>query len=454
MRSVIRFSRLMAKGSDPVDPAPRDPAPTLEASDLATADPPAQPCPPAHLGRSQRLRTNLEAALDQLQHARSEAGQIAELLADYDTKARLADTLNARMQELMQALDDERARTTDLATRNSELGREVTRANEEATRAHDAAQESRSEASALYLAQQRETDRMTALTARLSALQAEFDTARDAKERAEVDASSLRSILVERDHALRALQGKESEWRLRAEKDAGQMAELCQAAERKERRIAELSGALDKSAKRVEELEERTEREREQLRQLEIRHNDLNVSTESRIYTLTQSLSQEQAGHRVTRKLLEEMRSQSQTIADENKLLKDQAVNLAQENQQMKLELGGTRGTIRDYGERLGEMNLRFSAAQDDIERLESVIAEGKKETRRLKRRAGRVDDLQSENASLHDKIKSLQHTLEQYRSGSGAGQDAPIMLSSRRMAGGSAPVSQASPIVKMPRAT
>ena len=225
-----------------------------------------------------------------------------------------------------------------------------------------------------------------------------------------------------------------------------------------ERRKTELSGALESGTKRIEELEERAERAREEQRQMDIRYNDLNVSSESRIFTLSGALSQEQAGHRVTRKLLEEMRSQSQSIADENKLLKDQAVNLAQENQQMKRELGGTRGTIREYGERLSELNLRHSAAQDDIERLEAAISDSKKETRRLKRRAGKVDDQQSENASLLEKIKSLQHTVEQYRAASASGSEAPIMLTQRRFneaeaAPNAETAPETAPVLKMPNA-
>jgi len=466
MRGLMRFSRLMANGSGSDEPIPEAAPPPLDASDLlssmrSTGSPPsdAAPASPPYLARSQRLKTNLQNALDQVQHARSEAEQMADLLADYDAKARLMDGLTARNVELAQGLEDEQFRAADLSAKNSELTRELANFHEQAARAREAAEDTQRELSALYLDHQRDADRMTALSAQISALKGDLAAAREGKERAEVDGAGLRAALVERDQALRTLQGKESEWRLRAEKDAGQFADLVQASERKERRIAELAGSLEKGAKRIEELEDRAERAREEQRQSDIRFNDLTVSTESRIYTLTGSLDQEQAGHRVTRKLLEEMRSQTQGIADENKQLKDQAVNLAQENQQIKRELGGTRGTIREYGERLSEVNLRLTAAQDDIERLEGVISEGKKEARRLKRRANTVDDLQTENASLLDKIKSLQHTVDQYRAagspGAPAGTDAPIMLTPRRSKNeGANPITETAPIVKMPNAT
>lgn len=409
---------------------------------------------PAHVARSQGLRGALEGALDQMQHARSQADQIAELLADYDAKAQLSASLGARNEELTRLVEEERFKTADLATRKNELEREVARAQDEAMRAQEVAEATRSEVSELQMTRQREVDRSTQLSSQISLLKGEVDNLREALSRAEIESSGLRAALVERDHALTAMQNKESEWRLRGEKDASQLADMEQASERKERRITELSGALEVSAKRIEELEERAERAREEQRQMDMRYNDLNVSSESRIFTLSGSLSQEQAGHRVTRKLLEEMRSQSQSMADENKQLKDQAVNLAQENQQMKRELGGTRGTIREYGERLSELNLRHSAAQDDIERLETTISDTKKETRRLKRRASKVDDLQSENASLLEKIKSLQHTLEQYRAANGPGSDAPIMLTRRRSnADEAAERAATAPVLKMPNA-
>jgi len=466
MRGMMRFSRLMAKGSGSDEPIADAAPPPLDASDFTSdlrpigsslsATPPEYP---AYLARSERLKSNLQSALDQVQHARSEADQMAGLLADYDAKSRLMDGLSARNEELAQGLEDEQFRAADLSAKNNELARELAKLHEDATRAREAAEDTQKELSALYLDHQRDADRMTTLSAEISALKGDLATAREVKERAEVDGAGLRAALVERDQALRTLQGKESEWRLRAEKDASQIADLVQASERKERRLAELAGSLEKSAKRIEELEDRAERAREEQRQSDIRFNDLTVSTESRIYTLTGSLDQEQAGHRVTRKLLEEMRSQTQGIADENKQLKDQAVNLAQENQQMKRELGGTRGTIREYGERLSEVNLRLTAAQDDIGRLEGVIADGKKEARRLKRRANTVDDLQTENASLLDKVKSLQHTVDQYRAtgapGTPGSAQAPIVLTPRRSKNeGETPIPEAAPIVKMPNVT
>ena len=100
-------------------------------------------------------------------------------------------------------------------------------------------------------------------------------------------------------------------------------------------------------------------------------------------------------------------------------------------------------------------MNLRYSAAQDDIERLEASITDTKKETRRLKRRANKVDDLQSENASLLEKIKSLQQTVEHYRAAGHSALEAPIALPRRRSRQkGATARTEAAPIVKLPKAT
>ncbi len=462
MRGLPGLSKLMGKAA-PASLSSGDGEPRpLAGTDAATAGhriPTLAVLPPAHLARAQRLRANLEGAMDQMQHARSGTEQIAGMLADYEAKARLLDTANARNAALAQELEDERFKAADMAAKTGELDRELDRTREEANRAQEAAAKARKEVGELTLTREREADAMVALNTQINGLQAELDTACEARERAEIEGSGLRAALVERDHALAALQNKESEWRLRAEKDTSRLAELEQAGERKERRIAELSGALENSAQRIEGLEERGERAAEDQRQLEIRLGDLKVSSDSRIFTLSGALSQEQAGHRVTRKLLEEMRRSAQTMTDENKQLKDQAVNLAQENQQMKRELGGTRGTIREYGERLSELNLRYSAAQDDIERLENAATQSKKEARRLKRRSAKVDDLQGENAALHDKIKSLQQTLEQYRavgtSGGAMAGDGTIVLARQRSGDtqeqGAVPLTGTAPVLRMP---
>ena len=409
----------------------------------------------SQLARAEALKTHLDATLDRMQHARSDADQIFTMIADLEAQARQLTGVAQANEALKQSIEAERGAAAELAEKNAELASELARALDERNRARETVEETQKAASALTLTNQQEADRNIAFAAQVSALQAELDTAREAREKAEIDCSSLRAGLSERDQALRALQVKESELRLRAEKDASQIAETLAAAERKERRILELGNAIAKSAKRIEELEEKGERAREEQRQLEVRHSDLQVASESRIFSLTGSLSQEQAGHRVTRKLLEEMRGQSQAIADENKQLKDQAVALAQENQQIKHELGGTRGSIREYGERLGELNLRYTAAQDDIERLEGVIAEGKKEARRLKRQANKVDELQTDNASLLEKVKSLQHTVDQYRAAAQPASDAPILLASRRSATpAEAEMLEVAPVIKLPKAT
>lgn len=487
MRNVLKLGKLMGKPA--IEPMSDDSVPFLIDSSASKAaasrsasaknqpvreksaqnapkapnarapEPAAAPLAPSRLSRAEALKSTLDVTLDRVQHARNDADQLYALIADLESEAREVSAIAARNEDLAQSLDAERAETAALNEKAAELERELSRAKDDCARSRTAAEDAQKETSALLLANQREADKRTALSAEMSQLRAELETAREANSKAEVDNASLRNNLDERERALRALQLKESELRLKAEKDAGLIAEMAQNAERKERKILELGAALEKGANRIEELEERGERISEEHRALEIRHSDLQISSESRAFALSGSLDQEKAGHRVTRKLLEEMRVSSQSLADENKQVKEQSLALAQENQQMKHELGGTRGTIREYGERLAELNLRYSAAQDDIERLENIIADGKKEARGLKRRASKVDELISENASLHDKIKSLQHTVDQYRAASDLNaqstSDAPIILPARRVSSRKAePESKAATsVAKLPRA-
>ncbi|MEE4153055.1 MAG: hypothetical protein V2I27_02745 [Erythrobacter sp.] len=395
----------------------------------------------ASQSRAEALKQHLDATLERVQHARADADQLFALICDLEAEARQSGELGVRNEELSRRIEEGTSELAHLSESNAELSAELARLRLELERTQAARDEAQKEASAHFLACQRELERKGELAGEISLLRADLEGARAATEAVEVDRSSLRAILAERENALRALQMKEAELRMAGEKDAGHIAELTRGAQRKDARIIELGSLNEKNDRRIEQLEERYECALEEQRQLEVRHRDLQIATESRIYSLTSSLSQEQAGHRVTRKLLDEQRASSQLIADENKQLKDQALALAQENQQMKIELGGTRGTIREYGERLSELNLRYGAAQDDVERLEAALGEARKEARTLKRRAAKVDDLQSENAGLHDKISSMQNMLDQYRGGRhlhrpGQGQvqsEEPILLTSRR---------------------
>ena len=417
------------------------PAPAHEESLPVPSGRPAMPVFEPHraaeaasqLGRAETLRSHLDATLERVQHARANADQLFAVICDLEAEAKQSGELVALNEDLTRRIEESQLEAARLAEGNGELSAELARLRHELERAQGAREEAQREASALYQASQREIERMSELASEITLLRADLDGARAAKEAIEVDCSSLRALLAEREASLRSLQAKETELRIAGEKDAGHIHELTRSAQRKDARIIELGGIIEKADKQIEQLEERHDRALEEQHQLEVRHRDLQIATESRIYSLTSSLSQEQAGHRVTRKLLDEMRSGGQMLADENKQLKDQALALAQENQQMKIELGGTRGTIREYGERLGELNLRYGAAQDDIARLEGALSEARKDARTLKRRANKVDDLQSENASLNDKLASLQNMLDQYRGGRQARSEEPIVLTPRR---------------------
>jgi len=384
-------------------------------------------------GRARALCGHLDATLEQVQHARSNADQLFALICDLEAEAKLSRGLEARLRKRDAKLEEKQLEAERLAQKRDEMSGELARTRDALARCEAAREEAEEEARTLGLQVRSSSEENTALVARISAIDTELVSAQAALEKAEVEGSSLRAMLAERENTARALQIREAELRMAGERDASLIAELTQAAQRKEARIAELGTLIERGEKRIEDLEERHERALDEQRTLEARQSELQITADARAYALTGSLEQEQAGHRVTRKLLEEMRSSCQRLTDENRQLKEQSLALAQENQQMKIELGGTRGTIREYGERLGELNLRYCAAQDDVARLEASLADARKDMRSLKRRAGKVDDLQDENATLHEKIRGLQQSLDHYRAGREGAGDEPIVLTARR---------------------
>ncbi|MEO0699177.1 MAG: hypothetical protein AAFY81_05600, partial [Pseudomonadota bacterium] len=256
---------LFRPASAQANPAGESAAPGFEPVAGATNAPTAN----SQLTRAETLKAHLDATLDRMQHARADADQIFTTIADLEAQARQMEGMAQANEALKQSIEAGQNAAADLAEKNAELAIELARATDERNRAREAAVETQKAASALALTNQNEADRSVALAAQLSALQAELDAAREAREKAEIDCSSLRAGLSERDQALRALQVKESELRLRGEKDAGQIAETLQTAERKERRILDLNNTIAKNAKRIEELEEKAERAREEQRQLE-----------------------------------------------------------------------------------------------------------------------------------------------------------------------------------------
>ncbi|MEL6737975.1 MAG: hypothetical protein AAFO28_03520, partial [Pseudomonadota bacterium] len=286
MRGVLNFSKLMGRTPQGIEPRSDD-GPLLltnifvdstsaqESGEMrGWADTSAHTGAPAvanpsQLARAETLKAHLDATLDRMQHARSDADQIFTIIADLEAQLGQMTGLAQANEALSEAVEVERSTAAQLAEKNAELVSELARTTDERNRAREAVEETQKAASALALTNQQEADRNVALAAKLSGLQAELDAAREAREKAEIDCSSLRAGLSERDQALRSLQIKESELRLRADKDASQIAETLQSAERKERRILELGNTIARNAKRIEELEEKGERAREEQRQLE-----------------------------------------------------------------------------------------------------------------------------------------------------------------------------------------
>ena len=359
---------------------------------------------------------NMDAIMRQMQIARADADQMIDQISILRVEAKMASRLRQENRKLAEQLDDLAQEMTAETEKRAEALRDLSRSEESRTRIATQLERSEKAASNANLEIDRIQDRLTSISAKLDDTQRELQANREARNKAEVDAASLRSNLSDRDQTLKNMTAKEAELRLQNEKDRAQLVELTETLGRRQRMLLERKTQCQEQADTIAQLEQQNEEAGEEFRALEAKHADLKLAHDARVYSLNNGLAQEQEGHRITRKLLDEMRSSSQVLTDENKYLKDQGVVLAQENQQMKQELGTTRSTIREYSDQLKDAHLRYSIAQDDVQRLESAVEKASKEARTLKRQADKADRVMQENEELQSRISSLQQSLERYR--------------------------------------
>jgi len=385
--------------------------------------------PHSHANRSLQVRQNLDLLMRHIEHARHDADQMMEEMCALEVDAGQATALRRENDILRQKLDDSSREKIAEAARAESVGREITRLKEELARIRSDYEKSEREANANALDAERIEDQLRAAVNSLSETKRDLEMEREAKDKAEVDAACLRANLVERDRAQSTLLQQETELRMQAAKLQTQYEEVTDALVRKERSLLEKSAELEGTRDRIADIEAEAETSRDELRILNNRYSDLKVSQDSRIYSLNDGLSQERDSHRMTRKLLEETRMSNDAVSDENASLKDQATAMTKDNEKLKRELNALRSQIHEYGDKLKEEHIHFAAAQGDIQRLEATLEDTKKDAISLQRQASKSDQLLRENSDLHDKIASMQRSLDRYRHKELL-DDVPILLS------------------------
>lgn len=378
--------------------------------------------------RSMQVRDNLDVLMNQIEHARRDADQMIEDISALEVEAGQAASLRRENDALRDKLEDTSRETIAEATKAKEAAREIGRLKEDLTRLHADYEKSEREANANALDAERIGDRLRSAVAALNEARREVETLRDAKDKAEIDASCLKANLAERDRTQNALMRQEKDLRMQVAKLTDQNEEVIDALSRKERVVLEKAAEIDAAKDRIAELETNAETSREEIRVLGNKYSELKISQEARIIALNDGLSQERESHRMTLKLLEEARSSNDMLSDENTLFKDQAVNSSRDAQKMKRELSASRAQVQEYGDKLKEAHLRIDSAHSDIQRLEMQLEEAKKDAVTLQRQAGQSDQLLRENTQLHERLGRLQQSLDRRRD-TDILSDVPIML-------------------------
>lgn len=395
-----------------------------------TSDPVANEPVAAHsrMGRSIQVRDNLDVLMNQIEHARRDADQMIEDICALEVEAGQAASLRRENDGLRDKLDDTSRETIAEATKAKEAAREISRLKEELSRLRTDYEKSEREASANALDAERIGERLRSAVASLNEARREVETLRDAKDKAEIDASCLRANLAERDRAQNALMQQEKDLRMQVATLTDQTQDVTDALSRKERAVLEKAAEVDAAKDRIAELETTAETSREEIRVLGNKYSELKISHESRIFALNDGLSQERESHRMTLKLLEEARSGNDLLSDENTLLKDRETNSSRDAQKMKRELSATRAQVHEYGDKLKEAHLRIDSAHSDIQRLEMQLEDAKKDTIALQRQANKSDQLLRENTDLHERLSRMQQSLDRRRDTDFLG-DIPIMM-------------------------
>ncbi|MEQ8410705.1 MAG: hypothetical protein RIB52_04030 [Erythrobacter sp.] len=378
------------------------------------------PSSPDRTERAEALRGQLDAVMGAMHDARADAEGIARLIAELESEAERVPGLAEENRDLARRLDERQREAERLEARGEELAADLARAREETGRAERRLETAMRERGEMHRAHEEARERARGLSETAARLTREADENRAAREQCEMEIARLRTTLGERDRALEEARHASDEARLAAERDAKRIAESEEHGAAQERRVGELSEKLATAQSRHERLEEEHETLRERARTLETARADLEIAFEAKAYALTGELTQERSGHEVTRRLLDEMREENRALGEENRNLKDQSVAMARETEQVKQELGSTRSAIRDHGDRLGEVNRRFAATQDECARLEKALAEARKDSRALARKVERLERVERENDELHEKMRGLQGSLDHYRRAGG----------------------------------
>ncbi|MEM1050566.1 MAG: hypothetical protein AAGI28_00590 [Pseudomonadota bacterium] len=382
--------------------------------------------------RSLQMRENLDALMRQIEHTRRDTDQMMEEMSALEIDAEQASALRRENDVLREKLDDSARETRTEATKAENAARDISRLKEELMRIRADHEQSQREASANALDAERIEDRLHAAMASLDETKRDLEIQRQARDKAETDSASLRINLTERDRAQSTLMQAEAELRLHAAKLQAQYEEVTDALARKERRVIEKTAELDATKDRIAELETEVEASREELRILGNKYSDLRVSQDARIYSLNDGLDQERENHRMTRQLLEEARSSNDDLADEVSSLKNQTLASDKDSQKLKRELSVTRTQLLEDSDKLKEAHLQYATAQSDIQRLEVALEDAKKGAVTLRRQADKSDQILRENTDLHDKIASMQKSLDRHRNKE-LFNDGPIMLSSAK---------------------
>ncbi|QIQ86487.1 hypothetical protein [Erythrobacter sp.] len=412
------LSFFLGRSSSGPGPSPGTPSPC--ASEASAPSSPAAPAPRA--GRAEALGGDLDEVMGALARARADAGGLARTIAELETDAARVPALTEERDDLARKLEERERALATAEAKGEELARDLARAREELARSESRLDAAMRERGGFLREAEEGRERIRALGETIERLTRAGEAAEAVREKSEIEIAGLRTALGEREKALEEARNALAEARIAAQQGAQALAQEQRDSAEKARRIGELSDSLAAAQRREDELAEANDTLREETRTLELARADLAIALETKAYALTGELSQERGGHEVTRRLLDETRDDARALAEENRNLKEQSVAMAREAEQMKLELGSMRSAIRDYGDRLGEANRRFSGAQDENARLETALAEARKDARAANRKAERLARAERENDELHEKLRALQESLAHAR---GAGREA-----------------------------
>lgn len=438
MPNAFQFRSLLGLGntSGPEDAANNSAAISangLDTRNLSFAETQGgAPVSQTRANRAVQARENLDVLMRQIEHARHDADQMIEDMSALEVTSGQANTLQRENAALREKLETSSREATEQSNAADSALREISRLKDELSRIRQDCETSQRAASANALDAERIEDRLQTALSALEETKRDLAAQRDAKDKAMVEAASLRANLAERDRVQSTLLQKETELRMQVAKLQSQNDEVSGSLNRKERSLLEKSAELDATRDRIAELEAEAGSSRDDMRSLGNKYSDLKVSQDARIFSLNDGLDQERESHRMTRKLLEEARLSNDELSDEIASLKDHTMTSTKDAQKLKRELGATRTQVHEYGDKLKETHLSYSAAQGDIQRLEAALDEAKRDAVTLRRQVNKTDQLLRENTDLHDKVASMQQSLDRYR-GKGLLDDTPIMLSSTK---------------------